>query len=102
MTIIIPRLSRGACWAVAAFGVLSLVGGCLIVYGGGFHTDRGGAGPDASFVDGPAALVMAFLQLWGAWIAFAAVLAQTRFRDWLYVLSLGLVLVPLMVLAALA
>jgi hypothetical protein len=29
-------------------------------------------------------------------------LAQTRFRDWLYVLSLGLVLVPLMVLAALA
>jgi len=90
----IPRISGAAQIAVAAFGLLSLLGGWMIVFMDGFTTDATGS---LVFVAGPAAAFMASLQLLGAWLALSAVLAQHLSRErWAYALALGLVAAPLL------
>ncbi len=93
------RLSPVAQLAVATFGVLSLVGACLIASYGGFTTDTGGRGNEYTFVSGPEAIAMALIQLAGAWTAFSAVLAQYFSKRKAYLVSIILVsAVPLAIL----
>lgn len=56
--------------AVFALGVLSLIGGWLIVYGGGFFHSPGRHASDAAFYSGTPALLMAGLQYLTAALAF--------------------------------
>jgi NaMN:DMB phosphoribosyltransferase len=96
--ITIPRISGAGQIAVAAFGLLSMLGGWMIVFMGGFTTDATGS---PVVVAGPAAAFMAALQLLGAWLALAAVLAQHLSRErWAYALALGLLAAPLPVYVA--
>lgn len=97
----IPRLSGAACVAVAAFGLLSLLGGCIVVYFGGFHTQQGRHGGEVIFVSGLPGIVMAWLQLMGAWIALSAWFAQKLPPNRAYLLAAAVVvLAPVLVLVA--
>ena len=82
----IPRLSLSAQIAVGAFGLLSLIGACLIARYGGFTSEAAGA-----FVSGGPALAMAFIQAAGAWVSFSALLGQHGSKPMAYLLSLFLV-----------
>ena len=92
----IPPLSLLAQVAVGAFGLLSLVGACLIARFGGFSSESG-----TTFVSGGPALAMALIQAAGAWVSFSALLGQYGSKRRAYLLSLLLVTAaPLAVLAA--
>lgn len=87
-------LSRPALIAVGAFGVLSLLGGWLIVLGGGFHSATARHDPSTVFVGGAPAVVMALLQFSAAAIALTGVLRTRTSTVAAAFVAAALVLVP--------
>ncbi len=64
------RASLPAFLAVCAFGALSLLGGWLVVYDGGFFAANSKYTANATFVAGLPAVFMALLQFLAAALAF--------------------------------
>lgn len=79
--------------AVLAFGVLSFIGGWIIMRGGGFFHSPNRYSADATFVSGPPAVLMAGLQLCAAALAFAWLL-RGRLQSIAVPVAFGLVFVP--------
>ena len=93
-----PKPSLAGTFAVAAFGVLSLLGGWLVVWNGGFSHMPARQPEAAAFVGGLPALFMAFLQFLAAALALTWVLRQgartglsPMLAGWI---AFGLVFVP--------
>ena len=72
-----PRGSRAATAAVLALGLLSLIGGWIIVLGTGFHSRVSRYPESYVFVESPSAFLMATLQFCVAAIALVWLL-QSR------------------------
>lgn len=87
-------LSKAARIAIAALGLCGLVGGWIVVWGGGFHHAPHRYSRDTTFVDGPAAVLMAALQFTLAAISVATLLQQRDARWPAYMLGCGAVLAP--------
>lgn len=79
--------------AIAALAVLGLVGGWMVVLGGGFHHGQMHS-RETTFVDGPAAFLMAAIQFLMAAIAVAALLRAAGVRRPWVLLACGAVLLP--------
>jgi len=73
--------SISAILAVAAFSVLSLVGGWIIIQGGGFFHSPDKYAANAVFYTGVPAMVMAMLQFTASALAFTWLL-RLRFARW--------------------
>lgn len=89
-----------ACFAVCAFGALSLFGGWLVIYLGGFHSAIGKYTTSTIFVDGAPALFMALLQFLAAGLAFTWALRRYLAPLVSSVLAFGFVFVPPMLFLA--
>ncbi|WP_290872258.1 hypothetical protein [Aquabacterium sp.] len=89
-----PRPALPAALAVLAFGLLSLVGGWLIVAGGGFFHSPGRRSSEGAFVTGAPAVLMASLQYLAATIAFTWLLRPMVSPAAAVVLAFTLVFVP--------
>jgi len=88
------RTSLPAFLAVCAFGALSLLGGWLIVYGGGFHTAESKYSASTTFIAGMPAYFMAVLQFSAAALAFSWALRRYLSSVASALAASGLVLVP--------
>ncbi len=88
------RTSLPAFLAVCAFGALSLLGGWIVVYGGGFHTAQSKYSASTTFIAGLPAYFMAMLQFAAAALAFAWALRRYLSPVSSSVAAVGLVLVP--------
>ena len=62
--------------AVLSFGLLSLIGTWIIIYGGGFYHSPGKHSADAVFYTGTPALLMAAIQGTASALAFTWLLRQ--------------------------
>ena len=80
--------------AVAALCLLGIIGGWLILVVGGFTHAPHRYSKEATFVDGPAAAVMAIIFFALAVIGVVVLLRARKCRARWYVLTLGIVLVP--------
>ena len=88
------RTSLPAFIAVCAFGALSLLGGWLVVYGGGFYAANSKYASNATFVAGLPAIFMALLQFFAAALAFAWSLRRYLSPVASSLAACGLVFVP--------
>ncbi len=88
------RTSLPAFLAVGAFGALSLLGGWLVVYGGGFYAATSKYASDATFVAGLPALFMALLQFLAAALAFTWALRRYLSPLASVLAAFGVVLLP--------
>lgn len=79
---------------MAAFGLLNLIGGWLIVVGGGFHHAQAKFNRDTVFVDGPTAGIMAILQLSMGALALTWLLQQKTTTTRAAWIGFGLALLP--------
>lgn len=86
--------SLPAVLSVLAFGALSLVGGWLIVYGGGFFASSSKYSADAVFISGLPALFMALVQFSAATLAFMWVLRGYLSSTVSAVIALAMVWIP--------
>lgn len=80
--------------AICAFGALSLLGGWLVVWGGGFHHAPSRTSPNTDFIAGVPALLMALLQFLAAALAFTWLLRLRLAQAVAVALAFGLVFVP--------
>lgn len=88
------RPSLPAVFAVGAFGLLSVVGGWLIVLGGGFYHSPGKYSSNAIFYDGAPAVLMASIQFLAAALAFFWLLRWRVGFPASSLIAFGLVFVP--------
>ena len=88
------RPSLPAILAVGAFGLLSLLGGWLVVRGGGFFHSPGKYSADAVFIGGLPAVFMALLQLLASALAFTWLLRLRLAPAVSAYLAFGTVLLP--------
>jgi len=93
--------SRAATAAVLALGLLSLIGGWIIVLGSGFHSRISRYPASYVFVDGPGAFLMATLQFCVAAIALVWLLQSRMGIVRASILSCCLIFLPPLVFSIL-